>query len=264
MFHCGALVSDWATTDEIAGVNVGGTRNLLDASIAASVTRFIHFSSTDVYGYPGGTGVGETHRCDRFANWYAQTKLDSEAEVQRATQAHALEAVILRPSTVYGPGSTDVVGDIARAIKGGHMLLVDRGRAIAGLCYVDNLVDAAVLAMRHERPPGRRSTSPTASTSPGSSSPTVSPPGSAARRSAGASPTGWPTDRLLARARLPALRRATHVTSPPLLSRQAVQVLGRNQDFSNRKARELLGWEPRVGYDAGLAATVQWLRSEHL
>ena len=51
---------------------------------------------------------------------------------------------------------------------------------------------------------------------------------------------------------------------PPLLSRQAVQVLGRDQDFSNRKARELLGWEPRVGYDAGLAATVAWLRSEHL
>jgi nucleoside-diphosphate-sugar epimerase len=41
-------------------------------------------------------------------------------------------------------------------------------------------------------------------------------------------------------------------------------VLGRNQDFSNRKARELLGWEPRVGYDAGLAATVDWLKAEHL
>jgi nucleoside-diphosphate-sugar epimerase len=27
-------------------------------------------------------------------------------------------------------------------------------------------------------------------------------------------------------------------------------------------ARELLGWEPRVGYVAGLAATLEWLRSE--
>ena len=60
------------------------------------------------------------------------------------------------------------------------------------------------------------------------------------------------------------LRRTTRLTVPPLLSRQAVQVLGRNQDFSNRKARELLGWEPRVGYDAGLAATLEWLRSGHL
>src|SRR6185437_13253206 len=61
-----------------------------------------------------------------------------------------------------------------------------------------------------------------------------------------------------------ALRRTTHLTVPPLLSRQAVQVLGRNQDFSNQKARELLGWEPRVGYDAGLAATVEWLRTQRL
>ena len=72
-------------------------------------------------------------------------------------------------------------------------------------------------------------------------------------------------DRLLARARLPrAAPRPRVCATPPLLSRQAVHVLGRDQDFSNRKARELLGWEPRVDYDAGLAATVDWLRTEHL
>ncbi len=60
------------------------------------------------------------------------------------------------------------------------------------------------------------------------------------------------------------LRRTTRITTQPLLSRQAVQVLGRNQDFSNRKARELLGWEPRVDYAAGLERTLAWLRDEHL
>ncbi len=58
------------------------------------------------------------------------------------------------------------------------------------------------------------------------------------------------------------LHRATHLSLPPLLSRQAVHVLGRNQSFSNRKARELLGWEPRVGYAAGLEATLDWLKAE--
>jgi nucleoside-diphosphate-sugar epimerase len=38
--------------------------------------------------------------------------------------------------------------------------------------------------------------------------------------------------------------------------------MGRNQDFSNRKAREMLGWEPRVDYQEGLAATLAWLRAE--
>ena len=71
-----------------------------------------------------------------------------------AWKEHALDAVILRPATVYGPGSTDVIGEIARAIRGRNMLLVDGGRAVAGLCYVDNLMDAAVLALRHEAAPG--------------------------------------------------------------------------------------------------------------
>jgi nucleoside-diphosphate-sugar epimerase len=39
-------------------------------------------------------------------------------------------------------------------------------------------------------------------------------------------------------------------------------VMGTDQSFSNRKARELLGWEPRVDYATGLAATVDWLRLE--
>src|SRR5205085_7986782 len=155
VFHCGAQVSDWATKQEIARANVEGTRNLLEASVAASVRRFVHFSSTDVYGYPGGAAVDETYAPDGFRNWYAQTKLSAEAEVRRTGEEHALDAVILRPATVFGPRSTDVIGEIARAIRAGHMLLVDRGRAIAGLCYVGNLIDAATLALTHDAAPGQ-------------------------------------------------------------------------------------------------------------
>jgi nucleoside-diphosphate-sugar epimerase len=59
-------------------------------------------------------------------------------------------------------------------------------------------------------------------------------------------------------------RRATGLTAPALLSRQAVHVLGCDQDFSNRKARETLRWAPRVGYRDGLDATLAWLKSEYL
>ena len=34
-----------------------------------------------------------------------------------------------------------------RAIRGRYMLLVDGGHSVAGLVYVDNLVDAALLAL---------------------------------------------------------------------------------------------------------------------
>ena len=265
VFHCGALVSDWATTEEIVRTNVEGTRNLLEVSVGAPVRRFIHFSTTDVYGYPDGAAIDEAYTATRFRNWYAQTKLDAEAEVRRVERTDALDAVILRPATVYGPGSTDVIGEIARAIQGRHMLLVDGGRAVAGLCYVDNLMDAAVLALRHEAAPGhafnvsdglgitwREFTDDLA-------------------EGLGCSKARWSVPYWLASGvgfslehgyRL--LRKTIGLNAPPLLSRQAVQVLGRNQDFSTRNVREILGWEPRVDYAAGLQATLAWLRTEHL
>jgi nucleoside-diphosphate-sugar epimerase len=58
------------------------------------------------------------------------------------------------------------------------------------------------------------------------------------------------------------LRATTRVHTEPLLSRQAVDVMGRDQDFSNAKIRRVLGWEPRVDYQAGLQATLDWLASE--
>jgi acetylornithine/succinyldiaminopimelate/putrescine aminotransferase/nucleoside-diphosphate-sugar epimerase len=262
VFHCGALVSDWATTQEITQVNVQGTRNLLRASSEASVERFVYFSSTDVYGYPGHKAVDETFAGNGFANWYSQTKRAAELEVRRADR---LRPVVLRPATVYGPRSTDVVGEIARGIRNGNMLLVDRGRAIAGLCYVENLVDAAVLAVRHDDAPGQ------AFNITDGLGVTWKEFTDGLARGLGCDEVRWSMPYWLAHGigfslehGYRALRRTTRLTSPPLLSRQAVHVMGRNQDFSNRKAREVLGWEPRVDYSAGLAATLEWLQAEHL
>ncbi len=259
--HCAALVSDWATVDEIKEINVIGTRNVLTASVAASVERLVHLSTTDVYGYPGGSEIDESHAPHRFSNWYSATKLAAEREVIRAGKEHPLEVVILRPATVYGPRSEDVVGAMARAIQAGWMLMVGGGRAVAGLSYVENLVDAACIALRHQAAPGQAFN-------------VTDGLDIAWRRFLGDLAEGL--NRPPPRWSLPygvaygvafvlehgyrLLRRTTGVTSSPLLSRQAIQVLGRDQHFSNHKLRRLLGWEPRFSYAAGLDATLVWLR----
>jgi nucleoside-diphosphate-sugar epimerase len=257
--HCAALVSDWATVAEIKAANVTGTRNLTSAAALAGVRRFVHVSTTDVYGHPGSGPLGEDRRPEGFANWYAQTKLEAEGEVRAARLA---EKAILRPATVYGPGSEDVVGEIASAIEGGHMLLVDRGRALAGLCYVENLIDAAVLAL--DTPLSSEATFNVTDGVPvtwaaftadlaeglGAGRVWLSLPYPVAMGIAVALEQGY---RLA--------RHATGLTSAPLLSRQAVQVLGRDQSFSAARAEQLLGWRPRVGYAEGLTETVEWLRA---
>jgi ornithine--oxo-acid transaminase len=263
VFHCGALVSDWAAPKEIARVNVEGTRKLLKASVDAQVRRFIHFSSTDVYGYPGGAAIDETHVGTRFRNWYAQTKLDAEAEVRAVEKADGLDAVIMRPATVYGPRSVDVIGAIARAIRDGNMVLVGGGRAIAGLCYVDNLMDAAVLALHHEAARGQ------AFNATDGLDITWKEFTDGLAEGLGYSQVRWSLPYWLASGTAFSVEHAyrlwlksTGLTTRPLLSRQAVHVMGKDQDFSNRKARELLHWEPNTDYATGLAATVAWLRAE--
>jgi nucleoside-diphosphate-sugar epimerase len=261
VIHCAAMVSDWGTAREIVQHNVEGTRNMLEAAARASVERFIHISTTDVYGHPGGSAVDETYRASGFRNWYSQTKLAAEREVQHFEQTRALAAVTLRPATVYGPRSVDVVGQMAQAIRAGNMLLVGGGAAVAGLCYVDNLVDATLLALRHPDAPGQafnisdglavtwKEFTDGLAKGLDCSPVRFSAPYWVANGLGISLETGYRW-----------LRKATHLHSAPLLSRQAVQVLGIDQDFSIRKAQEVLGWSPRVDFATGLAATLEWLK----
>lgn len=261
VFHCAALVSDWATTTEIAQINVAGTRRVLETAVAAGVQRVVHFSTTDVYGYPGRAAIDETYDAPRSPNWYAKTKRAAEREVRRMERAHSLDAVILRPATVYGPGSKDVVGEIAKAICDGTMLLINGGHAVAGLCYVDNLIDAAIAALGDPAARGQafnvsdgndvtwmRFTADLAA-GLGCAPPRWSLPYAVALGIAVSLESGY---RLV--------RTATGLSTRPLLSRQAVHVMGKDQTFSNHKARALLGWTPRVDYATGLARTLEWLK----
>ncbi|MHB1468016.1 MAG: NAD-dependent epimerase/dehydratase family protein [Solirubrobacteraceae bacterium] len=259
--HCAALVSDWATVAEIEAANVAGTRNLLEAAIAASIERFVQISSTDVYGHPGRHELPETYVAPRFANWYAETKLAAERDVERLADGSALSYAIVRPATVYGPRSVSVVGEIAEALRAGNMLLIDGGRANAGLCFVENLADLVLLALEH--PAAARQTfnatdgldvtwrrfTDDLAEGLNARRARLSMPYPVANALGGAMERGYR-----------ALRGATGVRTRPLLSRQAVQVMGREQSFSNAKARDMLGWRPRVGYEEGLAATLAWLR----
>jgi nucleoside-diphosphate-sugar epimerase len=262
VFHCAAMVSDWATVAEIRRVNVAGTSRLLAAATQARVRRFVHLSTTDVYGHPhGGPHDETTSVAPHFRNWYSQSKAEAEAEVWRAGAA-GLPATILRPATVYGPGSVKVIGEIARALRAGQMIVIDRGRTVAGLCYVDNLIDALLAAACRNEAVGE------------------------AFNIADDEPTTWRDllddlstglDCLPVRFSLPygfammlalacehgyrVSRRITGLTLPPLLSRQAVQLMGIDQRFMTEKANRLLQHQPKVRYrEGGLARTLAWLR----
>jgi nucleoside-diphosphate-sugar epimerase len=126
-----------------------GTKNLLSAAFAKGVKRFIHISTTAVYGLKPIPGCEDEDTAPRFTgNVYCDAKLRAERLVLEFGK-RGLPVVIFRPSIVYGPysrWSVRLISELQQA-KG---LLIDGGRGICNALYVDNLVDAILLAL--ERP----------------------------------------------------------------------------------------------------------------
>ena len=83
--------------------NVLGTQNLLDASRAQGVRRFVHVSTDEVYGSLGATGRFTEASPIQPNNPYAATKAASDFMVRAAWHSHGLDAIITRCSNNFGP-----------------------------------------------------------------------------------------------------------------------------------------------------------------
>lgn len=128
VFHLGALTSPRAASldpERAQLVNVGGTRALCHALLAHTPgARLVHVSTCHVYGRPLRTPVTEAHPLNAEGA-YAKSKAAAEAEVQ-AVVAEGLDAVLVRPFNLFGPGqSTEyALADwCAQGIAGRHHIL---------------------------------------------------------------------------------------------------------------------------------------------
>jgi nucleoside-diphosphate-sugar epimerase len=106
VFHVAASTNLWSRNN--AGqtrVNVIGTRNVLDAAAAAGVRRFVHTSSFVTWGFQDALITEASPRTDAF-DWinYVRTKHESEQLVLDAAERGRLDAVVLNPGNVLGPG----------------------------------------------------------------------------------------------------------------------------------------------------------------
>src|SRR5256712_12774105 len=151
VIHAAAQVSSVSSRDAFEQSNVRGTENILRAAEAARVSRLIHLSSIAVFGLAAlGEVTDESPRC-RSDDPYCDTKLEAEEAVLRAQRERRSPVVILRPSAVYGPGSTHWTVVPIKRIKKGKMFLFDGGKGFLNYVYIDNLVDAIFLACEDDR-----------------------------------------------------------------------------------------------------------------
>lgn len=259
VLHTAAVVSNAVGVDEQWRVNVLGTRMVVAAARDAGVRRVVHLSSIRAFsdvGFPDG--VTEDHPVRPDGNPYVDTKIASEQVVLQAHAAGEVEAVVVRPGDVYGPGSRPWVLLPLEAIRARQFLLPAMGRGIHSPVYVDDLVTGLVLATTHPAAAGQVFT--------------IAGPrgvrcdeyfGHLYRMLGRRGPLGLPTP--VAVALSAAADRANRLRGQRTeVNAISMRYFTRTGTYSIEKAGRILGYAPQVDLDEGMARTEEWLRAEGL
>lgn len=123
VFHVAASTNFWSRNNaQQTRINVEGTANMIDAAIRAGARRFLHTSSFVTWGFQDSKFNEDSPRTDR-SDWinYVRTKHLAELQVMDATTEGQLDAVILNPANVLGPGDMHNWSRLFRLVHDGKL-----------------------------------------------------------------------------------------------------------------------------------------------
>jgi len=230
-------------------VNVGGTEVLLEAAASAGLARFVHTSTVGVHGDVASPPADETAPIAP-GDVYQATKAEAEALAFDFYRRRGLPVAVVRPGAIYGPGETRLL-KLFRWIARGRYAVVGSGRSFYHPVYIDDLLEGFLLAL--ERPQavgeafliaGPRYVSQAelarliAQATGGRVLPFRIP----------ATPLQWVGDLCEAI--------CVPLGIEPPLHRRRVDFWTKSRAFSIEKARRLLGYDPKVDLEEGIARTV--------
>jgi nucleoside-diphosphate-sugar epimerase len=130
---------------EILDTNVQGVENLLSAAAQSGVKRFIHCSSTSVYGlFPHTPTTESSPFVPIRADLYQESKLAAERAVLRYMTEGPFKVTIFRTTGVYGPGDLRFL-KLFKAIAQRRFVMIGSGRPLFSMIYIDDLLDGVLL-----------------------------------------------------------------------------------------------------------------------
>jgi nucleoside-diphosphate-sugar epimerase len=131
-------------------VNVDGTANLVEASAAAGVRRFVHCSTVGVYGnHDGAEPAHEDSPC-RPTHIYERTKLEGERLALDFARRTGYPVVVVRPAWVYGPECPRTRRLLATVARGRFVVFGD-GRTARHPLYISDAVRGLERCAEHGR-----------------------------------------------------------------------------------------------------------------
>lgn len=258
VLHVAGIVTTYPEfSQKVYDVNVTGTRAVVDRCIAAKVKKLVYVSSTSAIPEPPPErSVTEVDSFDPGAviGFYGKTKAEASAIVMDAVKTRGLNASIVFPTGLCGPGDYAMghlsrllldasAGKLPAAIRGGFdavdvrdaahgvVLCADRGRRGEGYILGNRLITLGELFHAVHELTGAREVT------------TMVPL--------------W-----MVRLALPALELYYKAKRrPPVFTKFALYNLTRNNRYSWEKAKRELGYSVR-SFEETIADTLAWLKSE--
>jgi len=151
VYHTAAIISmDSADSAEMKKINVEGTTNIVNLCLEKKISKLCYVSSVAAIGNktaPDFVDESVLWKAGKKRITYSSTKFNAEMEVWRG-MAEGLEAVIVNPSIIIGPGvrgkgSMAMFDKIAKGLK-----FYTHG--ITGYVDVRDVVKAMILLMKSE------------------------------------------------------------------------------------------------------------------
>lgn len=248
--HCAVGSGD---ADEQRDVNVNGTRLVAEECGFGGVRHLVHVSSIAVYGFARRGVVNETVKPVPGAYMYARTKYGGEQAVQEVALHTGLNYTIVRPGMIHGPGSQNWTERLFRYARRNPILFPGDGSGSAHPIYIDDVVDALALITGNESLSGEIF-------------------------NISADPSSTWREWLLAYAALAGHK--NWVSVPPMLARagaglvmgfasttsilrdlpELVDQFMEKVTYSTAKARERLGWQPKISLHEGIERSIPYLK----
>ena len=235
IFHLAALIAipySYTAPASYVNTNINGTLNLLQSARQLNIEKFVHTSSSEVYGTALYTPIDEKHPLQGQSP-YSATKIGADKLAESFHLSFNLPVITIRPFNTFGPrqSARAVIPTIITQCKTGDKVKLGNLNPSRDLNYVSNTVDGFLLAASTKKAIGE----------------TIN--------------LGYGDDISignLAKLIISIINKNIHIESDDIRKRpensEVDQLLA-----DNKKARQLLGWEPKVSLRQGLIKTIEWI-----
>jgi nucleoside-diphosphate-sugar epimerase len=257
VFHLASPFGDILQPDSVYwDVEVTGTRNVLEAAERHGVKRVVHCSTQGVHGSLTET-PGDENSAFSPQDYYCYSKVEGERVCEEFLE-RGMDIVIVRPTSVYGPGDTRGWLKLYRMVARGWFPMIGDGKTLNHPVYVENLAELFELAATTPAAKGRVYLA--GDDQPVTLSQLVRGVAEALGTEVRIIRFPWYEAARLGAAVVERVSKSVGM-KPPVFRRR-LSWYKTNRAFRIDRAKDELGYRPKVDLRAGLARTAEWYRSE--